>query len=408
MDTIIFLEANQSGTSRDAIRAASELGLYTVLFTQKKQLLRKRDNFKEVHRMIYINDLHDEQAVQKKITEIKQLGAAILSIISFIDGYVRLAAHYSLPYSHVPFSLPAIGLMEDKICTRKILKDHPANLDFQVIDLQGKNIRVDLPFPFILKSPNSSGSKDVFLINSHDQLQQSILAFKKKTDLLLIEEYADGDQYLIEVLIKDSVPYIMAVIKQTITHEERFIVTGYSISPVYREEFFHKLQKTIISIAAEFQLANGSAHFEMRYSSNGWKLIEINPRPAGGAINRMVEKSTGIQLAKETINLNLGRPLSLRNKRQINIHTAYLTVPKDGVLKKVTGSLKAALSKGVIDVFIKPSEGSKLFKPVSMGHRYGYVMAAGRTVAAAERFAVQAAKEICFHVEEYKGQSAAN
>ena len=39
MDTIVFIETNKSGSSREAIKAAEKLNFFTVLLTKKQNLL---------------------------------------------------------------------------------------------------------------------------------------------------------------------------------------------------------------------------------------------------------------------------------------------------------------------------------------------------------------------------------
>ena len=53
-------------------------------------------------------------------------------------------------------------------------------------------------------------------------------------------------------------------------------------------------------------VTNAASHLEVRYVNGIWKLIEINPRISGGAMNRMIEEAFGINLVEETIKLYLG------------------------------------------------------------------------------------------------------
>lgn len=45
MNTIIFIETNKSGSSREAIKAAEELNFFTVLLTEKKDFLKSVVHF---------------------------------------------------------------------------------------------------------------------------------------------------------------------------------------------------------------------------------------------------------------------------------------------------------------------------------------------------------------------------
>lgn len=49
MDTIVFIETNKSGSSREAIKAAEKLNFFTVLLTKKQNLLKN-----VIHSLMYI------------------------------------------------------------------------------------------------------------------------------------------------------------------------------------------------------------------------------------------------------------------------------------------------------------------------------------------------------------------
>ena len=69
-------------------------------------------------------------------------------------------------------------------------------------------------------------------------------------------------------------------------------------------------------------------------------------------------------------------------------------------MEKVTGKGRARKSPGVIEVYVKPRKGTKLIPPLSMGHRYAYVIATGASMEEAKKFAKNAANEIKFHLVE--------
>ncbi len=54
MRTIVFIETNKSGSSREAIKAAERLGYFTVLLTNKKNFINQRTEFPDVHQMILV------------------------------------------------------------------------------------------------------------------------------------------------------------------------------------------------------------------------------------------------------------------------------------------------------------------------------------------------------------------
>ena len=66
METIVFLGSNKSGSGRDAIMAAKELGFFTILLTDRKKWIQQRTEFPDVHQMILMPDLQNKEMIYNK------------------------------------------------------------------------------------------------------------------------------------------------------------------------------------------------------------------------------------------------------------------------------------------------------------------------------------------------------
>ena len=216
----------------------------------------------------------------------------------------------------------------------------------------------------------------------------------------MVEEYIDGDQYLVEALVHKHKARIVGIIEQEITKNKRFIITGYGVLANVPLTIRTGIEKVLQSIITELGIENGALHLEIRLSKNGWKLIEINPRISGGAMNKMIQAAFGFSLVEETLKLFLGESPALLPKHKKYVFTKYVIVTKKGILEKVTGKARAKKSPGVVEVYVKPKKGTLLMPPLSMGHRYAYVIAVGSSLEEAKNLANTAAKEITFHLEE--------
>ncbi|MBE7121264.1 ATP-grasp domain-containing protein [Bacillus cereus] len=403
---MVFIETNKSGSSREAIKAAEKLNFFTVLLTKKTKFIEERNTFPDVHQMIF-TDINDYDNIITTIEKLNKSGKNIKGIFSFIDPFVYLAARLSEKFCSNIVSTEAIYRMENKILTRNVLKDLPISLNYLIYkpteplsSFLKKNKKIN--FPLIVKSPKSSGSKDVLLVKNKNQLILSIQSLLKKlpTEEILLEEYVDGPQYLVEILVQNGKVHIIAVIEQEITLFERFIVTGYSLLGQVDKSLYNSLFNAVNSVIQAFNMKNGACHLELRRINNDWKLIEINPRISGGAMNDIIEIGHGINLVQETIQLMLGNKPSLNKKHHKYVYTHYLTVKSKGKLIRVTGKNRSSKYPGVEKVYIKPKKGTVLKPPTSMGHRCGYVLAASYFKTEAKQIALKAAKEISFEIQK--------
>lgn len=405
LKAIIFISTNKSGSSREAIKAAESLGYFTILFTNNEKQIQQRKEYTDVHKMIYVNTTNLEE-MREEVSNLQLKGMDIKIILSFIDPFVHIASILCDEFCHNLTSSKAIEIMEDKEETRLLLKDQPYSPKFFSIKpnevFPTKLIYEKLDFPIIVKSPKSTGSKDVFLARGNDQLEKHFENLRKKNpdETIMMEEYIEGEQYLIEVLVQKNKARIVGIIEQEITKGKRFIITGYGVLANVPLTIRTGIEKVLQSIITEFEIETGALHLEIRLAKEGWKLIEINPRISGGAMNKMIQAAFGFNLVEETLKLFLGENPVILPKHKKYVYTKYIIATKKGILEKVTGKGRAAKSPGVTDVYVKSKKGTLIIPPLSMGHRYAYVIATGSTLAEAKSRANAAASEITFHLQE--------
>ena len=259
MHTIVFLGSNKSGTSRDAIKAAEELGYYTVLLTNRERFMKQRNEFPDVKQMIYVENV-DRRNSKEQITILQQQGKHIGCCISFIDPYVHLAATLSKEMGLFQSSTDALFIMEEKTRVRNALNElsvtpfytifNPDELIDSFVDQYESHL------PLILKPPASNGSKDILLVQTINDFRHGLRHLRKRYPQMsiLIEEYLIGPQYLIEVVAYKKEINIIGVIEQDISNDHRFIVMGYKYPAPLVPEEYEKLEEAITTILSTLDL----------------------------------------------------------------------------------------------------------------------------------------------------------
>ncbi|WP_432358927.1 ATP-grasp domain-containing protein [Sporosarcina sp. UB5] len=405
LKTIIFIGTNKSGSSREAIRAAERLGYFTVLFTNNERQIQQRKEYVDVHEMTLV-DTTNLAAMRKEIRLLQSKGNEIMTIASFVDSNVARALKLCEEFCPNGTSSSAVDIMENKAGTRASLNGLPYTPKFITlppkVKLEPSTIEVFPRFPLIVKSSSSTGSKDVLQASDLEQLKRHIRKLNEKDpdESIIIEEFIEGDQYLVEAIVHEKKIQIAGVIQQEITYGKRFIITGYGVLAIVPKQLNDSIMEVLSAIIEKFDIRNGALHVEMRLTDNGWRIIEINPRISGGAMNNMLKAAFGFDLVEETLKLYLGEKPSLTHKHRHFVFTQYVILDKKGILEKVTGKNRARKSPGVVEVYVKPKKGTQLMPPLSMGHRYAYVIAQGRTLELAKSLAKKAAKEIHFHLKQ--------
>ncbi|MCP3762291.1 ATP-grasp domain-containing protein [Domibacillus sp. A3M-37] len=405
MKTIVFIGLNKSGSSREAVKAAEKSGYFTVVFTNRERQLEQREEYPDVHELVLL-DIKDIPALKEQIKSLQHRGHDIKAITSFVDQHVHTASVLADEFCHNYLSTDAIFIMENKEETRSYLSHQPYTPAFLLVEKNTSTSSITFPdhltYPVMVKCPKSTGSKDVIFAEEEEELKRSIVKLKDKypEETLIVEEYIDGEQYLVEVIVFKGQIMIAAIIEQEITKGKRFIVTGYGVLANVAPEIEESIQEIIHSIVTSLNIQNGAFHLELRRTDTGWKLIEINPRISGGAMNKMIQAAFGYSLVEETLKILTGETPSLEKKTNYFVFTQHVIVGQKGILEKVTGKNRAAKCPNVAEVYVKPKKGTLLIPPLSMGHRYAYVIATGKTMQEAAMFAKKAAREIQFYLRE--------
>lgn len=403
LDTIVFIGVNKFGSSREAIKIAKEIGYHTVLLTNIQKHMDQRAEYTDVDRMI-LCDLNDYNLLYQLIESLEDDDLDVKAIVSFVDPWCGQASKLAEAFGLHAFSTDGIQKMLDKSVARKLLEHTPYNPNFVTVTSLDDIVikQIEWMMPVVIKLAQSNGSKDVYLCQTLDDFHENCQALKEKIseeNPLIIEEYLDGPQYLIETLAIDGNIYILAIIEQTIEYiNGHFIVTGYSIVHNYTRMFYRSLKYAIEWILEEFEFTHGPCHFEFRYFRGNWKLVEVNPRVSGSGMNTLVEAGTGLNIVKETLNLVLNKEVDLYYKNRRYVYAKYQVVHERGILARVTGRKRARNSYGVLHVFVRPRKGQLLTPPVSMGNRYAIIIAEGRSAREARINAEVAMENITFHL----------
>lgn len=402
MKSIVFLGTNKTGSSYEGIKAAKRLGYETILLTNRTIFVEEREGYIEIDDVRLLN-MSDTDELFSAINNLIVEGKMIECFISFLDEYVYLAAMLTNIICSSPLTFEPLQIMSDKILTRSYLSGKSYTPFFKVLSAH-RDMGIELNelndlFPLIIKSPKSNGSKDVILVENSWECKKAMKKLQRKNpdSPILVEEYLEGPQYLVEVVVYHSAITIAAIVEQEVTKGERFIITGYSICPNLEQP--PGLKETVFSIIEDFQLRNGTCHLELKLTNKGWRLIEINPRMAGGAMNRMIDEAFGYNLAEQTIRLYAGYEPEFIKKQNKAIYTHYIIVGSIGRLLKVSGCDLAKEQAGVLEVFTKAEEGQIVTPPRSMGHRYGYVIAAADSKDKAKESAIKGARNIQFYLQ---------
>jgi biotin carboxylase len=135
----------------------------------------------------------------------------------------------------------------------------------------------------------------------------------------------------------------------------------------------------------------GPAHIEIRDTSRGAAIVEINPRLAGGFIPELVRLATGIDLIRATLQLATGDQVGVQRTVDRHASIRFIMCPADGILSAVEGATMESMENTLADIRMYRQPGERVGIHYDFRDRIGHVIASAargaeaRAVAAAAR-----------------------
>jgi biotin carboxylase len=265
--------------------------------------------------------------------------------------------------------------------------------------------------PVILKPTLGTGSVGVRLCRTQEEVvEHAELLLQRTTNErgmpipseLLVEEYVTGPEYSVEIM--DGT--IVGITSKHLSREPFFVETGHDFPahlPQYVEQSIGDTVKTALQA---MELTWGPAHIELRLSSVGPVIIEINPRLAGGFIPEIVRLALGTDMIMETIKLVVGTPSNLSRLTKRCASIRFLTPFKKGVIAKLDGLEEAWKTDGVTDIQIYRKIGDRICIENDFRDRLGHVICQADLQVQASQSAEAAAGKINIFIQPCEDCSA--
>lgn len=166
-------------------------------------------------------------------------------------------------------NIEVISIVRDKIKTCKFLEKNGIEVPKLISneDIKNENVK----FPVFIKPVDGSSSINNFKANNMKEL----LFFKNYIEKPMIQEFADGVEYCVDVFCDFNSKIISAVPKLRLSHRSGEITKA----KIVKDREIIEIAKKIVKVLKPI----GEINFDCIKTNNGIKIIEINGRFAGGA-----------------------------------------------------------------------------------------------------------------------------
>ncbi|EFB72610.1 argininosuccinate lyase [Providencia rustigianii] len=403
MKTIIFLECNISGTGVRAIKIAKERGYHTVLFTKENDFY----NLLADNPTLYVDTLVElnTDCIASILSHAMELDTH--GIVAFDDYRLINAAAVSHALGLPAPNLTSLATCRYKHQTRQQLHHLDANCRYKVCNINNTLDISKMCFPLVVKPCDDSGSSKVTVCHSMEDLD---LAIKELTEFrtnhrgyklsstYLVEEFIEGDEYSAEAYWDTTLAcwQILGITKKYTTSGKYSVEIGHDFP--YESPLSAKIIQTVILWLTHVNLSHTVAHVEFKLHNNDIKLIEINPRVAGGMIDKLCERATGFDLIECYLSLHVKNMAYTPPRHHVPKYTAirFLTSEKLGVITKI--QVNSLSSTPLLFNFVPtPIQVNALKDSYS---RLGYVITEAQEAELAAQFAEKWLKSVEIQYQE--------
>ena len=355
------------------IMAANEIGYKTIVIGD----ILNMDHVRNADVPIEM-DMSKIENVVEKSRDLKSK-YVIEGMVTLSEDYIERVAYIRSEgkIGHGP-SYEAIQKCKHKEQLRKALCAYPAlALKYEVIKKGEDNFNIDeFEFPIIIKPSSDTGSRNTYLCNNEDKARIAISQIQNRVEQfdVLVEEFVDGNEYSAEVYIASGEVNIVAITEKKVLSIDNPVEISHTVPAVINIEQFDEIQQMIKDVVKIINIDDAVIHVEFKLSTKGPKIIEVNGRPGGDNICRLVKYTTGIDLVQIAVCLSVGRYDQCQKTSKPMAETAgidYFYSMKDGVIKGIDEE-ELKNNKKVLTYKVYRKAGEHIKRTVDNFSRLGY------------------------------------
>ncbi|MBI3297102.1 MAG: ATP-grasp domain-containing protein [Elusimicrobia bacterium] len=218
---------------------------------------------------------------------------------------------------------------------------------------------------------------------------------------LVMEQFLDGEEVDVDLVFQDGKPVFSSVADNWPTKRPYFLATGSSLPSHLSRATQDALTALAVKAAEALKLGTGVLHIEMKMTSEGPRVIEVNARMGGVYVRDWVKAVWGVDLVEEGLMAAVGVPGRPYKSPEPLAHLEgrFLIPEVSGTLTELAVPAGFAKDPALYELRKMIKVGSAVRVPPNGNDRVGMITAQGRSAAEAERALMRLDGQVTMTVE---------
>lgn len=326
------------------------------------------------------------------VTAVRRLAAEqrIDAVFCYHEGMIVAAAAAAQALGLPGPSVEAVTACRDKARTRELLAEAGVGQPgFALVDkdFDIAQLAQTIPPPWVIKPRSLGASQGVIKIDQPADFAEGLRITRSARqagmptdDVVLVEEYVEGGEITVDGYFdgQDFVP--LYITRKRLNKAPYFEEMGHTLSG--DDEYLTDASLLELMAAAHVALGfrNAISHTEVRITTSGFRLIEVNGRMAGDLVSILVERAMNYSSAWYALELALGRNPGKPAPTGRCCGIRFLRPDEPCVVDSIRFDAERARAAGLADVSFQPmvQPGTELWlPPENYVARYALLIADG-------------------------------
>lgn len=415
---IILLVNTGSIKKRFILQQLKKLGLTVVVINKEKNwaqpyvdhwILADTGNFKESIR-----------AIREFLKEHDKL--KIDGVLTFWEDDVLLASKITDTLNIIGIPFPIAQKARNKFAFREFCESNGIRAPRHALlrsTEDCKQVAQDFAFPLVVKPAYGASSAYVVKVENEEDLYSTYEYIQKNisTEIesaltngldILAEEYIDGDEVDIDILLQNGKIKFYSITDNFQTREPFFVETGDAIPsslPPWEQKQLLELAEEVLE---KLEIQNGCLHFEAKATKTGPVPIEVNLRMGGDYVYYFIKESWGVDMIENAVKIACGVYIKHipKPERPLKFLAGKYLIPEySGILAKLEIDEKIKTGAHLEEVSFYKKVGDPILVPPEGFESVGWFTVSGSNPIDAQDNLREIEKNVAFDVARFNRNS---